>query len=215
VKGDLVQRTNLIRTKSGVYLIRHIESTKVYVGSAIDVELRFKQHRSMLRRGKHHSPHLQNAWSLYGEDAFEFVIYLETLPTKTALLATEQRALDRFAGYSYNCCPKAHSRQGDTQSAKTKQILREIGQATAATPEGRAHILAMTRLAQESPEARLAMREAILRDSNSAKGRKRRSRTATRLHREGKLGGSSEEMRRRYLLTARARRIAELEVTSG
>lgn len=162
----------------------------------------------MLLRGKHHSPHLQHAWSLYGEAEFEFVIYRRVLPEKARIISAEQQALDKFEDCRYNACGVAHSRQGDTQSAKTKRILKSIGLAVAATSAGRAHLLSMARRAHECPEAREAMAAAARRDSQSAVGRARRSATASRLHAEGKLGGTSEEMRRRYLCSARARRLA-------
>lgn len=56
----------------GVYGIVHIPTHRLYVGSSSNIERRFAEHVKHLRSGKHHCAHLQNAWSKYGEDQFEF-----------------------------------------------------------------------------------------------------------------------------------------------
>lgn len=71
--------------KPSIYAIRHKESGKVYVGSAVKVLSRWGQHRSQLRKAKHHNPCLQAAWMLHGEAAFEFEV-LDALRTPPALL---------------------------------------------------------------------------------------------------------------------------------
>lgn len=55
---------------AGVYIIYCHENEKAYVGSSNKVNLRFNHHRCYLRANKHGNQHLQNAWNLYGEDAF-------------------------------------------------------------------------------------------------------------------------------------------------
>ena len=60
--------------KPGIYIIRHIESGKVYVGSASNISKRWHRHRKDLRLGRHPNKHLQAAWTMYGEDAFVFEI---------------------------------------------------------------------------------------------------------------------------------------------
>jgi len=57
---------------SGIYLIENAASGKRYVGSAINMGARFNEHKKLLRRGSHHSAHLQAAWNKYGEDVFRF-----------------------------------------------------------------------------------------------------------------------------------------------
>ena len=48
---------------SAIYGIRHIASGRIYVGSAVRTNARWRQHRSQLQRGTHHSRYLQAAWS--------------------------------------------------------------------------------------------------------------------------------------------------------
>ena len=41
-------------------------NNKIYIGSAINIYARFKQHKSLLKRNEHHSIKLQNCfWEIY------------------------------------------------------------------------------------------------------------------------------------------------------
>lgn len=62
---------------TGVYCIRHAESHKVYVGSAVDINRRWKDHKTRLNCEKHGNDYLQRAWSKYGQGAFEFEVLEE------------------------------------------------------------------------------------------------------------------------------------------
>jgi len=76
----------------GIYAIRNTVTSRRYVGSSKDIELRWKQHLRKLRGGKHANPILQNAWNKYGEQAFEWLV-LEECP-EAELCAREQVYLD-------------------------------------------------------------------------------------------------------------------------
>jgi group I intron endonuclease len=78
---------------SGIYQIQCIPTGKIYVGSAINLALRWRLHVRQLTSGKHHNKHLQNAWDCYGSDNFEFAI-LERVE-KHNLLAAEQVWIDK------------------------------------------------------------------------------------------------------------------------
>jgi group I intron endonuclease len=67
-------------TVSGVYEIRHVESGKVYIGSSVNVRARWRQHRSDLRMGRHHSRRLQRSWNEHGASAFAFRVREEVGP---------------------------------------------------------------------------------------------------------------------------------------
>lgn len=66
------QRRAEIPRTSGVYQILCLPTGKVYVGSAVDLYGRWRDHRRYLRQGIHHNKYLQAAWDKYGEESFEF-----------------------------------------------------------------------------------------------------------------------------------------------
>lgn len=62
---------------SGIYSITNITNGRQYIGSAVNIQKRWGQHRSDLNKSKHHSSYLQNAWNKHGADCFEFLIIEE------------------------------------------------------------------------------------------------------------------------------------------
>lgn len=58
----------------GIYQIKNLITSKVYVGSSKNIYKRWQDHRRNLRLNKHHSPYLQASWNKYGEDCFKFSI---------------------------------------------------------------------------------------------------------------------------------------------
>lgn len=93
-----------IPTSAGVYQIRCRQNGKIYIGSAINLQARWRAHRRDLINGVHGNPHLQFAWNRYGEKSFEFSIveYVD----EARLLVTEQfwiekgRCTDRNIGFN-------------------------------------------------------------------------------------------------------------------
>ena len=99
---------------SGVYAIFCKPTGKVYVGSAANICRRWRNHRLHLRKGTHHSQHLQRAWDKYGECEFSFEVLEEA--TGEALLRVEQRYIDKFMAADrargFNIAPVAGSTLG-------------------------------------------------------------------------------------------------------
>lgn len=116
--------------RSGIYQIRNLVNSRVYVGSAVNLANRRKEHLSNLRRGKHHSPKLQNAWLKYGEDAFVFEV-LEVVDCRETLLEAEQRHIDALSAVKcgYNVSPTAGSTLGRKLSDETRAKMRDAQQA--------------------------------------------------------------------------------------
>ena len=145
--------------KAGVYCITCNANGRVYVGSAINLARRWRQHRSSLNRGDHHSCHLMRAWQKYGPDAFEWSI-LELVPidglTKTeakpVLLAREQHYIDTLGVDRFNTLPTAGSSLGVKltveASAKRSEAARRVWQA----PERRAKQAETLRRIAQDPE---------------------------------------------------------------
>lgn len=102
---------------TGIYEIVNLVNGKRYVGSAVDLYQRWREHRWGLAGGRHHSRHLQAAWRKYGADAFEFRVLMECPPV--GLLREEQAEFDRRAP-EYNVCPTAGSSLGRQHSEETR-----------------------------------------------------------------------------------------------
>jgi group I intron endonuclease len=114
--------------KSGIYLIKNIENKKVYIGSAVNIDKRWKKHKADLEKGKHHSCLLQRAWNKYGEQSFKFEIIEEVLNPEH-LLSYEQVYLDYYKSYEndkgYNICKVAGSTYGITYTEESKKKISE------------------------------------------------------------------------------------------
>jgi hypothetical protein len=55
----------------GVYGILNTLTSRIYVGSSVNVSRRWNAHRWELETGRHINKHLQRAWDKYGIDAFD------------------------------------------------------------------------------------------------------------------------------------------------
>lgn len=61
-------------TKSGIYRITCIPTGDTYIGSSVNIGIRWNEHQRHLSRNIHHSRILQFAYNLYGKDAFEIEV---------------------------------------------------------------------------------------------------------------------------------------------
>lgn len=57
-----------------VYILRHEATGKIYVGSAADVLLRYKSHRSKLKHGRHNSTNLQKDYDSHEDKSLSIVV---------------------------------------------------------------------------------------------------------------------------------------------
>lgn len=85
--------------KNVIYKIRNVVNDKFYVGSTNNTKVRFKNHRRLLRKGKHHCKHLQASWNKYGEDCFKFEV-VEVVSDDKSLWNAENAWLTQWVGRS-------------------------------------------------------------------------------------------------------------------
>lgn len=114
---------------SGIYRITNTTTGRVYVGSAIDLNRRWAEHRKTLRSGRHKNQYLQSSWARHGEDAFVFSTVWFCAPTD--LLRNEQHEIDAVVterGWNslYNLNPTAGSRLGAKLSAEAHRRIGDI-----------------------------------------------------------------------------------------
>ena len=63
------------KKKSGIYVIKNLINNKVYVGKAVDIYRRIKDHVTGLNtKNKNENPHLINAWHKYKRENFTYYV---------------------------------------------------------------------------------------------------------------------------------------------
>lgn len=107
----------------GVYSLVNTIDGKRYVGSSVQIKTRLYKHNYHLRKGNHHCKHLQNAFNLYGEDAFTTETVL--LCDKVNLEYYEQVVMDYFRTETglYNMQPEAYTPRNSRLSQEHKDNI--------------------------------------------------------------------------------------------
>ena len=61
----------------GIYKITNLDNGKMYVGQAVDIKKRWREHTLALNKNQHDNRRLQNSWNVHGEDRYEFSVIEE------------------------------------------------------------------------------------------------------------------------------------------
>ena len=132
---------------AGIYVITNAVNGKVYVGSAVNIPGRWRVHKSDLRRGVHHSSHLQAAWNKYGDAAFTFSV-LELVFNPADILQAEDKWIARLGATArdkgYNICLRAGSQLGLKHSAEARQKMSAAGKGRAQQSSGKTRLASMS-----------------------------------------------------------------------
>ena len=121
----------------GVYEISNSINRHRYIGSSVNVDRRWQDHKSQLRGGYHHSTYLQRAWNKYGEDNFKFNIlfYAE----KEHIHMFEQMALDKLSP-KYNMSESANAPMlGRHHSMESRKKISEAAKGQVPWISGKHH----------------------------------------------------------------------------
>src|ERR1700730_6768615 len=118
---------------SGIYRIICVPTGKMYIGSAVNLRIRHKNHFNTLRNNQHKNPKLRRAYAKYGPDAFVFEI-LELVLVTEMLTAREQYWITKLNPW-FNIARIAGSNLGMKQSAEAIEKSRIGRTGMKRTPE--------------------------------------------------------------------------------
>lgn len=108
----------------GVYAIENAANGKRYIGSATNLAARRNWHMNALRRGKHHSVHLQRAFIKHGEESFAFRVLV--VCDKGNQLFYEQLLMDGYKSHDiahgYNVAKNAEAPYGTSTEEGRKKL---------------------------------------------------------------------------------------------
>ena len=108
---------------TGIYKITNTKTNKFYIGSSINIENRWRQHKYSLRNNKSSNKYFQNSWNLHGEIYFLFEI-IEICPKdKIIILSREQFYIDTLQPL-YNMQKIASSSLGIKRSNEYKEKMK-------------------------------------------------------------------------------------------
>lgn len=99
---------NTEKPVAGIYLIVNTENNMKYVGQAVNIRIRWKQHVQELRLNKHCNKDLQADFNKYGEDAFDFKV-LEIVEDSPVLDIELDRKENKW-GKKYNVLEEGYNK---------------------------------------------------------------------------------------------------------
>jgi hypothetical protein len=106
----------------GIYKIVNSQNGKIYVGSSLDIKLRWRKHKAALRSGRHRNAHLQSSWNLYGEETFSLSV-LDQVSEECCIFEAEQHYIDTLEP-EYNIATVAGGGAGP-RSEETKRKISD------------------------------------------------------------------------------------------
>jgi group I intron endonuclease len=119
---------------TGIYKIQSkCKPERVYIGSAVDIRVRWNIHRSDLKLGEHHSKKLQRHYDKYGLCDLRFSILIEC--DKKDIVAHEQFFIDCYHPY-FNNAMTARSMLGYKHSEETKRKFSLLRKGRPSTRKG-------------------------------------------------------------------------------
>lgn len=139
---------------SGIYAIVNKINNKMYIGSAVILQKREKEHFLALRKGLHANRYLQFSFNKYGADTFEFKI-LETIIDEAILIEREQYWMDFYntvAPNGYNLKPFAYNNLGLITSEEAKEKNRQKHLGKKLSEETKAKMSAVRKGRKQNPE---------------------------------------------------------------
>jgi len=168
----------------GIYGIKNNFNENIYIGQAIDIENRWKCHKSALNNNKHQNSRLQNAWNKYGKDNFVFIVLDQC--EESELTKREQYWIDYYGGI--NSSKTYNFKEAGSKGRLSNATKQKISQKQKGVPEppgrkvskeGRLSLSKAHKGIRPSSQTRLKM-------SQSQKGRKQTEETKIKIGQKNK-----------------------------
>jgi hypothetical protein len=102
----------------GIYCIENLINNKKYIGQSIDINQRWRTHKSELNNNKHYNIQLQRAWNKYGNKNFNFYII-----ENCDYMCIDER--EKFYIAKYNTYKNGYNR--DLGGSKDKDVSPDFG----------------------------------------------------------------------------------------
>jgi len=108
------------------YLMHHLKTDKIYVGSSGIFKERKYRHMYRLKSGKHTNANLTEC---YNEDTW-FAFYIQPFNTREEAQAKEDELIKQYlnSGFLLNISPDAYNQTGFKHSEETKRKMSELRQ---------------------------------------------------------------------------------------
>lgn len=111
---------------SGIYKIINLVNKKIYIGQAINIYLRWLEHKCRLRNNYNEMEHLQRAWNKYGEENFKFEVVekceISELINREHYWCTLLKAHDRNKGYNVQPTERGEKRLVSEETKKKMSL---------------------------------------------------------------------------------------------
>lgn len=200
---------------SGVYCIKNTVTGKRYIGSSKDIRYRLRKHRAVLRRGDHHSDHLQRSWNKHGPKAFEFRIIAHY--DRCDLEAAEQFWIDWFESWKrekgYNI--RQHVSMLLPPSAETRAKMSAAKKGYKPTDAARINMSLAQRGRVATPETRRKVSLARLNDSPAMHRKRADARMAKGWKHTDDSRKKMSESQKRRVITPEAKREAARKISAS
>lgn len=107
-----------------VYMIVNTKNNRMYIGSTVDYEKRFRSHINGLRGGYHDNRKIQEDFEKFGEEAFKFTVLCETY-SEDERFEIEESIIQRLKTFIHGYNLSVDGRGKYLVSEKTREKMRE------------------------------------------------------------------------------------------
>ena len=156
-----MEKYSHLKGVSGIYIIRNTFDNRVYIGSAVNMYNRIKDHLKDLKRNKHRNKYLQNFFNRHG-----MCLYWNVLKEVRCddLIPIEQLYLDEYKSFErtkgFNIQKVAGSMLGFKHSEESKAKMSRIRKGKKFSKEARRN-MSLSRQGSKHPRSKLNEKQVL------------------------------------------------------